>query len=207
MFRRKDKPVPESTEPPTEATAPEVNAADLEKRVAALEKALGETNTTLTGRVNDVTKKVAENNAALIKRVGSAEADLTTVKTSADNNAEAIKAFNKRLDGLVHKAEEAEAATKVLTTRLDNTEAWQSAFNTAFIDGIQSAKDFALEQGQAAKKYTDGVATQIRTQVAESKAALQARIKAVEDAPVKAHSHRVSISVDAETGGPQEGNG
>lgn len=184
---------PSGTEAPQE-----VNADALEKRVTALEKALGEATTALTGRVNDVTKKVAENNAALTKRIGTTEADLGTVKTSADNNAEAIKAFDKRVDGLVHAAEGAKAAVAVLQTRLDNTEAWQSAFNTAFVNGIQETKDFALEQSRAAKTYTDQRIAGIGRALEEMSAALDR----VQKAPVKPHTHAVHLAVTAETENP-----
>lgn len=206
MFRRKEKPVADANEQTDPSPAP-ATPEDLEKRVTELEKRLGELDTKFTGRVNDVTKKVAENNSALIKRVGSAEADITTVKTSADNNAESIKAFDKRVDGLVHKAEEAAAGTTVLTKRMDNTEAWQSAFNTAFAEGIQSAKDFALEQGQAAKKYTDDRVKTVAAQRAADKAALETAIKTVAEAPVKPHKHAVNVYVEAVTADPTPGGG
>lgn len=202
MTQSQDEAVGQADEAPSGETVEE-----LAKRVADLEKNLGEMDPRLTGRINTLNTTVASTKADLGKKIGGVETDLATLKSSVDNNAASIGSFQGQLDTLTHKVSDAETATTLQKKRLDNTEAWQSAFNTAFVNGIQSAKDFALEQGQGAKVHADGLATQLHNQAAQDKAELGARIKTVENAPVKPHKHAVNVHVDAVTRDPVTGEG
>lgn len=200
---------PQDENPPAvadEDEAPAVTPEELEKRLKALEEAVGKLDPRITKRINDLNTAVANNKSELTKKIGTVESDLGTVKTKADNNAESIGSFQGQLDTLTHKVGDAETATTLLKQRLDNSENWQSAFNTAFVNGIQSAKDFAKEQGDAAKKHADDAVAVVDAKVDNVSQTMGDRITAVENAPVKQHTHKLHFSVDGETGGPGGGN-
>jgi chromosome segregation ATPase len=176
----------------------------------------GLSNDELEAKINDVDARLSKAIAELRTDVTGSQTELSTSLTNAVNEMKKINATAKgnetRLGAvesgvstLTHNFGKVESSVKAVTSQIDSLQQVQGELNTAFVKGLQEGKDFALEQGKDAKGHADKVVGALDSKVESVKGALDARITAVENAPVKPHTHKVHVSVDATTGAPEAG--
>lgn len=170
--------------------------ADLEQRLETLEKHL-------TSRINDLATQVTDAVADVDTKTAASATELKRLGTRVTNNAESVASFQSTLDRLATEVAKARVAAESLGTRLDTIEEWQSSINTALVQGVQGAKDFALEQGQAATQHTDEALAHLEGKLTAARTDLEQRITQVEQAPVKPHTH--VLHLDGVTGAVQQG--
>lgn len=134
-----------------EGGAPATTLEELEQRIEKHNqqtvRRLNDMNTAITEASNDLTSKVSEVNSALRQ-----------IKTQAQNNADMIAAFQATIDRLERDNAHTQNAEADVAKRVDQLETTQGEINTAVVQGLQSNRDFTLEQFKAAKAYTDKAA-------------------------------------------------
>lgn len=180
--------------------APQLTNEELEKKINALD-------TRLSKAIADVRKDLTEEVGELSTAVTKAANEMKQISAKAKGNETRLGALESTASTLTTTVGKFDSAIKTIATRLDGLEQFQGELNTAFVKGIQDAKDFALEQGNAAKGHADQKVDALDKKVDGVKSTLEGRIKAVEDAPVKQHTHKLHITLDGQTGGPDGGNG
>lgn len=131
-----------------EGAAPASTVEELEQRIEKHNqqtvKRLNDMNTAITDAQNDLTAKVGEVNTALRQ-----------IKTQSQNNADMIAAFQSTIDRLERDNSHTQNAEQDVAKRVDELETTQGEINTAVVQGLQSNRDFTLEQFKAAKDHTD----------------------------------------------------
>lgn len=170
--------------------------ADLEQRLETLEKHL-------TSRINDLATQVTDAVADIDTKTAATTTELKRLGTRVTNNAESVASFQSTLDRLATEVAKARVAAETVGRRLDTIEEWQSSINTALLEAAQGAKDFALEQGQAATKHADDAVAHLEGKLTAARTDLEQRITQVEQAPVKPHTH--VFHVEGVTGAVQQG--
>lgn len=172
-----------------------------------LEKRLNELDKRLTQRINTLNTSLTGAVSELNTKVGTATNTVNSLKSKVENNEESIKSFQGSLDQLTTDVGKAKSAVDVLTHRVDQLEQLQGELNTAFSKAIQQNRDFAKEQGDAAKHYTEQLTKRLSDQLQGTKADLEQKIEALADAPVKAHTHTVHLSGESENPTVAQGGG
>ena len=180
----------------TPAADPAVDPADLEQR-------LEDQGKHLTARINDLATQVTEAVAQMETAMSSAATELKRLGTRVTNNAESVASFQSTLDRLSTEVAKARVSGESVGKRIDTVEEWQSGINTVLLEGFQAAKDFALEQGQAATAHTDEAVAHLDGKLTAARTDIEQRITQVEQAPVKPHTH--VIHLDGTTGSAQQG--
>lgn len=168
-----------------------------------LEQRLEDLNKHLTSRINDLASQVTDAVADTDTKTAATANEVKRLGTRVTNNSESVASFQSTMDRLATDVAKARTATDGLSRRLDTIEEWQSAINTALVQGVQDAKDFAMEQNQAATKHTEDAVAHLDGKIAAARADLEQRITTVEQAPVKPHTH--TLHFEGVTGGVQLG--
>lgn len=197
-LRRKGKRVAKITEDSGAADEqpavgdPAGTLADLEKKVNKLQQ-------DLTGRINKINTDLTKTVGEIDVKVGTANNAVNNLKSKVENNEQSISSFQGTLDDHTQDIGKLQSADTVMDKRVGSIEKAQSSINTMLIDLNQKTKDFAVQIGQEANKHTDDVAQHLQGEISNAVAPLDQKITALENAPVKPHTHTVTIQ--GKTGG------
>lgn len=133
------------------AAAPATTIEELEQRIE-------KNNQQTVKRLNDMNTAITEAQTDMATKVGEVNTALRQLKTQAQNNADMIAAFQATIDRLERDNSHTKNAEADVAKRVDQLETTQGEINTAVVQGLQSNRDFTLEQFKAAKAYTDKAA-------------------------------------------------